>query len=101
MFDLGKAMELKKKMEELQAKLDTITVEGRSGDGNYTVTALVSATKKVKSIAISDGLMESGDKDHLEDLLIIALERAMEQAQNVTETETRAAALSGGFPGLL
>jgi hypothetical protein len=28
MFDLSKAMELKKKMEEINVRLDTITVDG-------------------------------------------------------------------------
>ena len=100
MFDLNKAMEMKRKMEEMQAKLDTISVDGQAGDGKFAVTVTVTATKKVKNISISDELMQSGDKDHLEDLLLIAMERAMEKAQNVAETEARSNALSGGFSGL-
>lgn len=100
MFDLKKAMEMKKKMEEIQNRLDTISVEGVAGDGKYSVTAIVTATKKVTGIHISDELMQSGDKEHLEDLLLIALERAMEKAQGVAEAETRNAALSGGLGGM-
>lgn len=100
MFDMKKAMEMKQKMDEIQSRLDTITVEGEAGDGKYKVTAIVTATKKVKSISISDDLMQSGDKEHLEDLLLIAIERAMEQAQNVAEAETRSIAMSGGLGGL-
>ncbi len=100
MFDLKKAMEMKKKMDEVQARLASITVEGIAGDGKYTVSATVTATKKVMQIHISDELMQSGNKEHLEDLLLIALERAMEKAQNVAEAEARNTALSGGLGGL-
>ncbi len=100
MFDLNKAMEMKRKMEEMQAKLDTISVDGVAGDGKYAVTVTVTATKRVKNISISDELMQSNDKEHLEDLLLIAIERAMEQAQSVAETEARASALGGGLSGL-
>ncbi len=100
MFDMKKAMEMKKKMDEIQSRLETITVDGESGDGKYKVTATVTATKKVKNISISDELMQSGDKEHLEDLILIAIERAMEQAQNVAEAETRSIAMTGGLGGL-
>ncbi len=100
MFDLKKAMEMKKKMDEIQARLDAITVEGQAGDGKYAVKATITATRKVKAIEISDGLMESGDKEHLEDLLLLAIERGMEKAQQVADAEARSAALSGGLGGL-
>ena len=44
--------------------------------------------------------MQSGDKEHLEDLLLIAIERAMEKAQSVSEAEARSAAMGGGLSGL-
>ena len=100
MFDLNKAMEMKKKMEEIQARLETITVDGESGDGKYKVTVTVTATKKVKNISISDELIQSGDKEHIEDLILIAIERAMEQAQNVAEAETRSIAITSGLGGM-
>lgn len=100
MFDMKKAMEMKKRMDEIQARLDLITVEGESGDGKYKVLVTVTGTKRVKQISISDELMQSGDKEHLEDLLLIAIERAMEKAQNVSEAEARSAAMGGGLSGL-
>ena len=100
MFDLKKAMEMKKQMDEVQARLDNISVDGESGDGKYQVKVTVTATKKGKSINISDTLFESGDKEHLEDLILIAIERAMTKAQNVAEAEARSAAMGGGLSGL-
>lgn len=100
MFDLKKAMEMKQKMEEVQARLDSITVTGEAGDGKYKVSATVTASKKIKSIDISDALMEDKDKEHLEDLLLLALDRGMEKAQQVADAEARQMALSGGLGGL-
>lgn len=100
MFDLKKAMEMKKKMEEVQQRLDSILVDGEAGDGKYKVTVSVTASKKVKGIDISESLLSSGDKEHLEDLLLLALERGMEKAQQVADAEARNMALSGGLGGL-
>ncbi len=100
MFDLKKAMEMKQKMDEIQSRLDGISVDAEAGDGKYQVKVTISATKKVKSIDISDGLMESGDKDHLEDLLLLALERGLEKAQQVADAEARSMAMTGGLSGL-
>ncbi len=100
MFDLKKAMEMKKQMEEIQARLDTITVDGESGDGKYKITVTVTATKKVKNISISKELIDTGDKEHIEDLLLIAIDRAMQQATNVAEAETRSIAMTSGLGGL-
>lgn len=97
MFDMKKAMELKKMMEEITARLETITVEGTSGDGKFQVTASVTATKKVQNISISDELIQQGDKEYIEDLLVTALNRAMDKAQNVADAEGRNAAMGGLF----
>lgn len=100
MFDLSKAMEMKKKMEEIQARLDAVSVDAEAGDGKYQVKVTITASKKVRSIDISDALMSSGDKEHLEDLLLLALERGLDKAQQVADAEARSAALSGGLSGL-
>ncbi|MBC8172395.1 MAG: YbaB/EbfC family nucleoid-associated protein [Chitinophagales bacterium] len=97
MFDMKKAMELKKMMEDITARLETISVDGEAGDGKYQVTATVTATKKVTNISISDELMQQGDKEYIEDLVVTALNRALEKAQNVSGTEGRNAAMGGMF----
>lgn len=92
---MNKAMELKKMMESINAKLENITVEGKAGDGIYTVITTVTATKKVKNIAISEALLKQEDKEYLEDLILTALNRALDQAQMVADTEGRNSAMSG------
>lgn len=97
MLDMQKAMELKKIMEQVTAKLDTISVTGEAGDGKYKVTATATGNKKIKDIQISDELLAQGDKDYLQDLLLTAVNRALENAQNVADAEGRNAAMSGMF----
>ncbi|MBC8045517.1 MAG: YbaB/EbfC family nucleoid-associated protein [Fimbriimonadaceae bacterium] len=94
---MNKARELKKMMDEITARLETISVDGEAGDGKYTVTATVTATKKIKNINLSEELIQQGDKEYIEDLIVTALNRAMDKAQNVAEAEGRGAAMGGLF----
>jgi DNA-binding protein YbaB len=100
MFDMKKAMELKKQMEGMSAKLDAILVEGESGEGKLSVKVTLTANRDVKQVDISDGLLAAGDKEYLEDLVVIAFNRAMDKAKNVAEAESRAMAMGGGLSGL-
>ena len=100
MFDIKKAMEMKQKMDEIQKRLDSIMVDAEAGDGKYQVKVTVTASKKVKSVDISDALLAGGDKEHLEDLIVLAMERGLEKAQSVADAEARSMALSGGLGGL-
>lgn len=100
MFDLKKAMELKKQMDAMSAKLDAIQVDGEGGDGRHKVKITMTANRDVKQVEVGEALMAAGDKQHLEDLLVLAFQRATEKAKNVAETESRAMAMGGGFSGL-
>jgi hypothetical protein len=97
MFDIKKAMELKKKMDEITARLETITVQGEAGDGEHKVTATVTATRKIKGLEITDSLLQQADREYLQDLMVVALNRAMDKAQNVAEAEGRNVAMGGLF----
>ena len=100
MFDLGKAMEMKKQMEAISKRLDTITVEGLAGSGERQVSATFTANRAIRNIRISPALLQPESKEELEDLLVLASEKAIQQAQQVAETEARNLALGGGFPGI-
>jgi len=95
---MAKLKEAQAKIEETKKRLDTVYVDGESGNGTVVVT--VTANREVKNIAIDDSLLE--DKEALEDYLIIALNNAIEKANAVNEAEMAAAAKDGmpDLPGL-
>ena len=72
-------------MQEAQAKLDSVEVEGVSGGG--LVKILASAKGRIKSIHIDDSLIVPADKQMLEDLLAAAFNDAREKADRVSNEE--------------
>jgi DNA-binding YbaB/EbfC family protein len=84
----GQLKEAQEKMEAAKKRLDEIFVLGEAGSG--AVKVHVSASKKVKSIHISDEII--ADKEQIEDLVTIAINRAMENAEKVAEAEMQSIA---------
>ncbi|MFZ5552742.1 MAG: YbaB/EbfC family nucleoid-associated protein [Bacteroidota bacterium] len=97
---LGNMMEqlqqMKQKMEETKKRLDTVSVEGVSANGKIKIE--MTGNRKVKNISIAEDLQIS-DKEEMEDLLIIAFNHALEQADKINETEMQSAAM-GFLPGM-
>jgi hypothetical protein len=86
MFDkLGAAKEM---AENVKAKLETITVVGEAGNGKVKV--LANGNRKVQSFTISPELLAPENKEELEDLLTVAVNRVLSSAENVSESEMRA-----------
>jgi len=98
MFD--KLMEAQQKAGEVKNRLDAITVTGTAEGGKITVTA--NGNKVVQSVTIEDAFFKDADKEELEELLVIAINKAMEQADNVSQSEMAAMTkeMFGGMGGL-
>ncbi len=92
---MAKLKEAQAKIEETKLRLNTVMVDGGSGNGSIIVT--VTANREVKNIAIADELLE--DKEALEDYLILALNKALQKANEINEAEMAAAA-KGGLPDI-
>ena len=80
---MGKLKETQQKIEDTKNRLDTVLIDEQSNDGLLKVT--LTANRVIKSIVIHDSLLE--DKDQLEDYLIVTLNKAIEKATNVNQTE--------------
>ncbi len=83
---MEKLQEMKQQMDQTKQKLETITVKGEAGDGAVVVT--VSGNRELKSLSISEEL-QKGDKEELEDTILVAMNRAMKQAEDVNESEVQ------------
>jgi hypothetical protein len=86
MFD--KLFEAQQKAGEVKKRLDAITVTGTAEGGKITVSA--NANKVLQSISIDDAFLKEADKEELEELLVLAVNKALEQAENVSQTEMAA-----------
>lgn len=95
---MGKLKETQQKIEETKKRLDTVLIDEQSNDGLLKVT--LTANRKVKSITIDDSLLE--DKEQLEDYLVLVMNKAIEKATNVNESELSAVAKDGmpNIPGM-
>jgi len=72
---MGKVKDLQQKMKEAQESLSKIEVIGESGAG--LVTAKVNGQKKVIRIHIDDSLVNTADKEILQDLVVAAVNKAL------------------------
>jgi len=95
---MGKLKETQQKVEETKKRLDFVLIDKKSADGLLEVT--LTANRKIKNITVSDDLLQ--DKEMLEDYLVNVLNKAIEKATNVHETELAAVAKEGmpNIPGM-
>tara|TARA_B100000482_G_C12513997_1_gene261685 strand:+ start:536 stop:838 length:303 start_codon:yes stop_codon:yes gene_type:complete len=92
---MGKLQEAKQKMEDVKDKLDQIIVVGEA----QGIKVSLNANKVVTNIDIPQMILDDGDKDQVEDLLILALNKGLENAENVAQSEG-ASVMKGILPNI-
>ncbi len=97
---LQQAQALQEKLKQLQEEAASKTVEAQSGGGMVRVT--VDGAMQVRRIQIDPMLLADNDKAMLEDLITVAVNEGLRQAQNLVATEMGKLAPMGGFkfPGM-
>jgi DNA-binding YbaB/EbfC family protein len=96
---MRQAAQLQTKMQELQAELDKIEVEGTAGGGMVSVK--LSAKGELRGINVDDSLLQPSEKEILEDLLVAAHADARRKAETLLQEKMKS--LTGGLqlpPGL-
>ena len=91
---MKQATQLKAKMEEMQAELDQITVEGTAGGGLVSVT--MSAKGDLKAVRIDEQLVKPAEKEIIEDLIVAAHADARRKAEALLADKMKS--LTGGLP---
>jgi DNA-binding YbaB/EbfC family protein len=91
---MKQATQLQAKMQEMQAELDQITVEGTAGGGLISVT--MSAKGDLKAVRIDDSLVKPGEKEIIEDLIVAAHADARRKAEALMAEKMKS--LTGGLP---
>ena len=95
---IRQAQIMQRKMTEKQEELKTREVEASSGGGMVTVR--VTGAQEVLAVDIEDSVMEAGDKEMLQDLILTATNEALKKSKEMMEKEL--SALTGGIniPGM-
>lgn len=91
---MAKAKELQQKMQEAQAELDQVVVEGSSGGGVVTVT--LTAKGELKGVRIDPSLMNPDEVEIVEDLIVAAHAEAKGKAE--AAMQEKMSALTAGLP---
>lgn len=79
---MKQAQQMQENLKRAQAELATVEVEGQAGSGMVKVT--MTCRNEVKRISIDESLM-GDDKEMLEDLLVIALNDAVNKAEATSQ----------------
>ncbi len=79
--------DMQSKQKEMIEKLSQLEVSGEAGDGAVIVTA--NANKEILNIHIDQNKTSLKDVEELEDLFLIAVNRALEKAGNEQEKASK------------
>ena len=95
---LRQAQQLQAKLAKAQEELGSITVEATSGGG--AVKVVIDGHQKIHSVEISPEVIEAGDIELLQDLVMTAVNEAITNSQELVSK--RLSSLTGGLniPGL-
>jgi DNA-binding protein, YbaB/EbfC family len=91
---MKQAQAMQQKLQDAQAELDNVEVEGTAGGG--VVTVRVSGKGALKAISIDPSLMNPDEKEILEDLIVAAMNDARGKADRAAQD--RMAELTKGLP---
>jgi DNA-binding YbaB/EbfC family protein len=90
---------MQRRMEEMQAELETKEVEATAGGGAVSVT--VSGKKEIVKVSIKPEVVDPDDVEMLQDLIMVAANEALRQIEEMSQNEM--GKLTGGLsiPGIM
>ena len=87
---------MQRKMNELQDEIDQMETEATAGGGAVTVT--VTGAKQIKSIKIQPEILDPDDAEMVEDLVMVAVNEALRQMDEIASNEMNKLTGSLGLP---
>jgi len=91
---MKQAQQMQKNMQEAQAELATVDVEGEAASGMVKVT--MSCAHQVRRVSLDESMLS--DKEMLEDLIVLALNDAMKKAAATSEQRMSGFSAGMGLP---
>lgn len=90
---------IQQQQEALQQRLAEITVEASAENGAVTVVA--SCDLKIENIQLNPEKLDMSDREQIEDLVLVAVNEALEKAKQKAAIETNKLLQSMMPPGML
>ncbi len=98
-FDLQNMLaQARQQAEQLQEKMQQITVEASSGGGSVTVR--MSGQKQLQSVTIEPEVAKSGDVEMLQDLVMAAVNEASRKVDEHLKSSLGGMLGGMGLPGM-
>ena len=91
---MKQAQSLQTKVQEMQAELERLEVEGISGGGLVKVT--LTAKGLMKGVSIDASLLTADEKEIVEDLIVTAHEDARKKGERLMEEKMKS--ITAGLP---
>ncbi len=91
---MGKVREMQTRMQEVQAELSEMEIEGRSGAG--MVQVVLNGKGDMQRIKIDPSLAKPEETDILEDLIVAAFQDARSKVE--ATVQEKIASVTGGLP---
>ncbi|HEX4768566.1 MAG TPA: YbaB/EbfC family nucleoid-associated protein [Lichenihabitans sp.] len=91
---MKQAQAMQARVEEIEAELERLEVEGVSGGGLVRVT--LTAKGALKGLSLDDSLLKSDEKEILEDLIVAAHADAKAKGEKAMEEKMKA--VTAGLP---
>lgn len=95
---LKNAQQMQSRMNEIQQNLARQRVEGQAGGGMVTVEA--TGQQKIVSVRLDESLLENPDKEMIEDLLVGAINQALDKSREMMAAEMARLSEGLALPGL-
>ena len=96
---MKEAQKLEKRLEEVRKRLVEMTVEGSSGGGAVRIT--MNGQRDVLNVSVDKSVLEDGDVEMLEDLLLSALRDVKQKSDELASAEMSKVAGPGLPPGII
>lgn len=95
---MARIQQMQAKLMKAQEELSAATVEGSAGGG--AVKVVVTGGLKLRSVKIDPEVVDPGDVEMLEDLVLAAVTEALEKAQALQAQSLGGLTGGMGLPGL-
>lgn len=90
---------MQKKIEEVQAELETREIEATAGGGAVSITA--NGKKEIVKVVIKPEVVDPDDVEMLQDLILVAANESIRQIEEMTQSEMGKVTGGLSIPGMI